>query len=522
MSAFDSSRREFLKEVGVGAAILATPGISMEGGNAVSRPNVLFIVVDQLRMECLGAYGNPDIKTPNIDRLASDGVRFENSFCPYPVCTPSRYSFLSGQYVHDHRGWDNHCTLASGIETFPRILRRAGYETASVGKMHFTPTYLDVGFDRMTVSEQDGPGRWDDDYHRYLMKNDLVDRIDIVDQRREYREHAPQEYWDTCGALVSDLPEEHHSTTWIGDRAVEALESWKEPGNHLLMASFIKPHHPFDPPAPWHEMYDPAKLESLPGWTEKCFDYDLRYSRGYFPHDQWTIQTLRRVMAYYYATISQIDHHVGRMLEFLDRQGLYDNTLIVFTADHGDYMGHRHLLLKGGLMYDSLQKVPLIIKWPGERGLNSVSKSLVSNVDLAPSICRATGCEPAESMCGEDLRTGKTDRTLVFAESQKGNQLMARSLKRKLILSDAPGKELQLFFDLEKDPSELKNVYGSEQYADEISEMAKVLTRWGAEGNRETYLNQDEKQIDQPNVPPLDLSHRDEIIEYCKRKVAAS
>ncbi|MHB1319616.1 MAG: sulfatase-like hydrolase/transferase, partial [Anaerolineae bacterium] len=189
-----------------------------------SRPNILIIHADQHRWDCLGTYGNPDIRTPHIDALAEDGVRYENSFCPFPVCTPSRYSFLSSQYVHQHLGWTNHCTLAPGIPTFPRVLRNAGYRTKAVGKMHFAPTYLDVGFEEMLLAEQDGPGRFDDDYHRWLRDEGLVDAIDIVDQRSEYREKAPRIYWDTLGALRSDLDEAHHSTTWIAERAIETLD----------------------------------------------------------------------------------------------------------------------------------------------------------------------------------------------------------------------------------------------------------------------------------------------------------
>ena len=160
------------------------------------RPNVLVLHVDQLRIDCLGVYGNPDVKTPHIDRLASDGVRYTNSLCAFPVCTPSRYSLLSGRYVHEHAGWDNRSTLSPEIATFPRTLRAAGYRTKAVGKMHFTPTYLDVGFDELLLAEQDGPGRWDDDYHRYLMRLGLVDRNDLEDQLGEYRRDAPQEYWN--------------------------------------------------------------------------------------------------------------------------------------------------------------------------------------------------------------------------------------------------------------------------------------------------------------------------------------
>jgi arylsulfatase A-like enzyme len=200
------NRRDFLKTVGLAATSQIMPKMSFAGEARPKHPNILIIHVDEHRIDCLGAYGNADIKTPHIDRLAADGVRYDNSFCPFPVCTPSRYSFLCGQYVHEHRGWTNRDTLAPDIETFPKILRAAGYRTKAVGKMHFAPTYLDVGFSELVLAEQDGPGRWDDDYHRYLMRHGLVDRNDLEDQLvREYRGYAPKEYWDTCGALVSNL-----------------------------------------------------------------------------------------------------------------------------------------------------------------------------------------------------------------------------------------------------------------------------------------------------------------------------
>ena len=136
-------------------------------------PHILLIHADQHRYDCLGAYGNPDIETPAIDALASEGVTFEHSFCPFPVCTPSRYSLLSGLYVHQHLGTTNRSTLPAGLPTLPRQLGQAGYATAAVGKMHFTPAYLDVGFQEMWLAEQDGPGRYDDDYHRWLREEGL-------------------------------------------------------------------------------------------------------------------------------------------------------------------------------------------------------------------------------------------------------------------------------------------------------------------------------------------------------------
>jgi len=517
----DLNRRHFLKTVGLAAAApLAGRCFGAAEGTA-SRPNILVIHADEHRIECLGAYGNADVKTPHIDQLAANGVRYDNSFCPFPVCTPSRYSLLSGQYVHDHCGWNNHSTLAPEIPTFPRVLRAAGYRTEAVGKMHFTPTYLDVGFSEMVLAEQNGPGRWDDDYHRYLMRHGLVDRNDLEDQLvREYRRFAPKEYWDTCGALVSNLPEEHHSTTWTAERAMETLQSWTAADAQLLMVGFIKPHHPFDPPAPWDRMYDPQKLTLLKGWIEQCLDRDLKFNRGYFPHDQWSESSLRRVMAYYYATISQIDHQVGRMIQLLKDKGLYDNTMIVYTADHGDFMGYHHMLLKGNYMYDPVVKVPLIVKWPGSRKAGTVSPRMVNNIDLTRTLCREAGCRPPAEMVGQELQDDSDGHELIFAEANNGRQVMARSRTRKLILAP-PGRE-NLFFDLEKDPQELNNRHESSAYKDEIEEMKATLTQWRCqEANPQPHLDENAPRINQPNVPPADLSHRQAIQDYYRRKMMA-
>ena len=511
-------RRTFIKSTASAAGLALAPGLAGAAPAASKRTNILVIHVDQHRIDCLGAYGNRDIQTPNIDDLAADGQRYQNSFCPYPVCTPSRYSLLSGRYVQEHRGWNNRSTLSPEIDTFPKLLRSAGYHTKAVGKMHFTPTYLDVGFDEMLLAEQDGPGRWDDDYHRYLMENNLVDRNDLEDQRSEFRRNAPPEYWDTCGAMVSNLPEKHHSTTWVADRAVESLEAWQSDASQLLMVGFIKPHHPFDPPSPWHKMYDPQRLALLPGWTPECLARDLEFNRGYFPHAELSESKLRLTMAYYYATISQIDHQVGRMLEVLRRRRLYDDTLIVYTADHGDYMGYHHLLLKGNYMYDPLVKVPLIVKWPAGERRGTVSEQMVNNIDLAPTICRAAGRPPSETMHGNDLRREASGHPLIFTEGQGGRVVMARSQSRKLILA-GPRYE-NLFFDLEKDPHEMTNRYRDPDYRVEVAEMEEALTAWRCkEPNPKAHQDPQAPQINRPNVTSRDLGHRPAIIQYYADKM---
>jgi arylsulfatase len=508
-----TDRRKFL-QVAARAGAVATLA---RGGSAFqrpARPNVLVIHNDEHRIDCLGAYGNSEIRTPALDSLAADGVRFSESFCPYPVCTPSRYSFLSGQWVHEHHGWSNRCTLRPGTETFASLLRAAGYRTKAVGKMHFTPTYLDVGFDELQLAEQDGPGRFDDDYHRYLKSLDMIDALDIQDQRSEYRAKAASDYWDTFGAQASNLPEAHHSTTWTAEQALRTLERWTPSGN-LLMVGFIKPHHPFDPPVPWDSRYNPETTSLLPGWMDEPLKADLDTNAGYFPHVKLTRAAMKRVTAYYYATISQIDFQVSRMLKLLKDRELYENTLIVFTSDHGDYMGFHHLLLKGNLMYDPVVKVPLIIKFPGDRPRGITRTSLVSTVDIAPTILGQAGLRPGGNMHGLDLGRGE-EREVLFAEGE--NQLMARTPGYKLILRTPAEKSL--FFDLQADPHELRNLFGEARHAAEIERLARAISSWRDPGIRpKPYLGETAPVVRGPNVPLPDDNHRQEMIDYFRKKM---
>lgn len=486
-------------------------------GPVNSYPNIVLIHADQHRWDCLGAYGNGDVQTPNIDALAADGARHANAFCPFPVCAPSRYSLLSGLYVHQHLGWSNHCTLPAGIDTFPKRLRNAGYRTTAVGKMHFTPTYLDVGFDEMWLAEQNGPGRYDDDYHRWLMAEGLCDRNDLEDQVDEYRQRAPASYNESKGARVSNLDEEHHSTTWIGDKALETLASWSGEGN-LLMVGFIKPHHPFDPPAPWDAMYDPRSLSLLPGWTETCFEADLDHSSGFFPHEELTEGSLRQVMALYYASISQIDHHVGRMVGLLKEKGLYDDALIIYTSDHGDYMGFHHLLLKGGAMYDPIMRVPLIFKYPRSAGAGSAPSGLTCNVDVAPTILAAAGVEEPTMMAGRDLATHPEGAPFVVGESYSRNHIMLRAGRDKLILNrDEPNSR---YYDLETDPLELDNRFSDPRCRERVDELKAMLLRWALfEAPSVCHLDDDAPRASIPNAPVRGDGQAEELEVYFRGKM---
>ncbi len=461
-------------------------------------------MADQHRWDCIGFNGNKQIKTPHLDALAADGVNYPHTICPFPVCTPSRYSLVSGQYVHQHGGYTNHCTLDPSIATYPRLLRQHGYKTKAVGKMHFTPTYLDVGFEEMELCEQDGDGRYADDYHRALVREGVVDAIDLYDQRSEYRKRAPQEYWDTYGAMTSDLPEEWHSTTWVGDRAVSTLRKWNSQSN-LLIASFVKPHHPFDPPAPWSEMYDPYQLELLPGWTESVPDYDPQHA--YFDNTSLTEASMRMIMSKYYGAVSHIDHQVGRMVEALRQLNLYDDTMILYLSDHGEYLGFHHMILKHGHPYDPLLRVPLLIKYPGNRHPGYTSDTLANLVDIAPTILQQASVQPAETMVGLNLMDEHEQREYSFSENLPSGFYTARTHTHKLIWDRDPAKSQ--FFDLLADPTELDNLIDDPASQPLIREFRSAISRWMLfDSPSALRIHEHAPVIRQPNVPDSDSVQR--------------
>lgn len=485
-----------------------------------SRPNVLLIQADQFRADCLGVAGNPDARSPNLDRLAEDGVRYRNAFCPVPLCTPSRYSLLSGLAAHQHGAWSNHSTLAPGLDTFPKALRRNGYRTTAIGKMHFTPTYLDVGYDRMELAEQHGTGRYDDDYHRELAAVGHVPVTDLLDQEPDFRARAPQSYWATYGAGRSDLPERWHTTTWIGDRAVREVGSWSGAGGHLLHVSFVKPHHPFDPPAPWDEQYDPNTLTLLPGWTDVVPEADLPYESGYFSYGRLSEPTLRRIMAHYYATISQLDHQVGRILDTLRRLDAYENTLVIFTADHGEYLGFHHLCLKHGPLYDPVVKVPLLLKPPGGERAGEVSDALVSLTDIAPTVLAACGVSPDPPLPGLDLYDEHAGRPYVVVENQfEGTEVMIRTRTHKLLLTENAARDA--FFDLAEDPHELDNRATDPAYAGPVGRLRDALCRWVLFGTMTpNHLDESAPLSPTPNAVPYDEARRGELRALFEARLA--
>jgi arylsulfatase len=449
---------------------------------ANSQPNILLILADEHRHDCVGIAGNRAVQTPHIDALGRVGTVYSQMYCTFPICTPSRYSILSGLYVRQHRGWHNRSTLSPDIDTFPKILRRAGYRTTAVGKMHLNPTYLDVGFNRMVLAEQAGIGKFDDDYHKWLRRNGQFDVLDCLDQTMEVRDRASATYWESLGTEVSSLPEEYHSTTWIGDRAIEELERWGDDDANLLTVSFIKPHHPFDAPDRWAALYDPVTTDPLPGWTAKCFEHDLVYrDNHHFNPATISDPAIRGATAMYYAMISQIDNQIGRMMAQLEARGMYDNTMVIYTSDHGEYLGFHHLITKGNRMYDPIMRVPCIIKRPEESFTDkleppNINDRMFSLIDLFPTILGMASRPVPDHRSGIDMMTHPRGRAAVFGEVYEGREYMVRTGEYKLLSHCDPSQSL--LFDLKNDPLELHNRIDDDRYHGHMSDLAKALNRW--------------------------------------------
>jgi len=441
-------------------------------------PNVLLILADQHRHDVLGLAGNPDVRTPHLDALASDAVHYTHAFCPYPVCTASRYSLLTGQYVHQHGAASNHSSIHPAAPTFPRTLQNAGYRTAAVGKQHFTPTYADVGYQEMFLAEQNGSGRLDDDYHRDLKQAGYVDAIDMIDQLHNHRANAFPGYWANIGAAPDTLPDALNDTNWIANRALAQLDQWTPKQPSLLTVGFIKPHHPPNPPRQYWDLYNPEQLTLLPGWAEQPLPSDLTFSRGYFPHDKLTEAGMRQFMRGYYGCVTHIDHCVGQMIQLLKAKGLYDNTVIIYTSDHGDYLGYHHMALKSGHLYEPLIRVPLLIRHVRDVGRGIKSDTLTSTVDLATTILAEAGLPRPVPMAGRDLALPPAEPQVVMAErsTADGRLYMVRDRRFKLIYRQQP--EDCLLFDLETDPHEFTNLYHETEYASIIDRLKAQLSHW--------------------------------------------
>jgi len=397
----------------------------------MTQPNILLITTDQHNAEILGCAGNPVVRTPNIDRLAAGGMVFDAAFTSCPICTPARTSIFTGQYGQRHGVTYNinirqdrpapphHTGLAADATAFPKVLAAHHYHTSLIGKLHAKQAGVkNFGLRLMKLAEGKGQfvgfGAPPDDYRRYL----------------KARGH-PGDVWRTWelpayareGFVTCPIPEEDYIDAWTASVATEHLQRVEPP--FFSWVSFSSPHTPWDPPRPYDMMYSPSEVpfparrrgeleEKHPDWVDRLAktkpacptgsqnpdaEGGIERAYGRFSDDQ-----VRGMLAAYYGLTSLIDAQVGSLLSVLEGRGLRESTLIVFTADHGDYLGNNWAFYKYDALYDSLVRVPFIVNWPGHVAAGNRRRELVSLIDLAPTFLEAAGARPVDPVDGRSLR----------------------------------------------------------------------------------------------------------------------
>lgn len=482
----------------------------------MSRKNVLFITSDQQHWFTLGLQ-NPEVKTPNLDRLAASGTLFNRSYTVNPTCTPTRASWITGTYPSQHGAYSLGTKLMENVPVVGDNFIDAGYRTCLIGKAHFQPLKSTEEF----PSLESYPIMQDLDFWKnYSDKFYGFQDIELA-RNHTHEAHVGQHYalwmeekgFDTwrehfvapTGTREPtkgtwEIPEEYHYNTWIAERTNARLEEYKNNNeNFYLWASFFDPHPQYLVPEPWDKMYDP-KLLSVPKMKpgehdknpphfqktqeqEPSFkDYveeDGNGMHGFHSHLH-NDDELAQDIATYYGMISLMDKYIGKMLDKLDELDLTKETLVVFTTDHGHFYGHHGLIAKGAFHYEDMVKVPLIASMPGVIPAGKESDNIQSHVDIAPTMLAAAGIDIPRTMTGKNALpewSGAVEQTRDHAIVENHHQPTTVHCKTYVdkrykitVYYNQPYGEL---WDLEKDPGEYNNLWddpGSQQLKAELTQ----------------------------------------------------
>lgn len=482
--------------------------------------NFLFIITDQHRADHLGCYGNTIVQTPNIDGIAAGGKRWERFYVANPICMPNRASIMTGRMSSLHGARHNGIPLSRDHTTFVELLKDAGYRTGLIGKSHLqsftglpaTNRYEpdpDLHTPREELRDAYKRNRHSRDYDLEVvpewdrplaerMKSDFYG-FEHVEIAADHGDAASGDYLLWARAQVPDfdrlvgsenalpdnrikapqawrtaVPEELYSTSWIADRAQAWLaERAGEENPFFLQMSFPDPHHPFTPPGKYWDMYDPNDIP-LPASFGKGDLPPIRAMReamenGTDPRDNQnpfmvTEDEARALIALTYGSITMIDDAIGRVLAQLEASGLADNTVVIFTTDHGDYMGDHGLMLKLLLHYQGTIRVPFIWQDPARPGNGDVETGLGSSIDISSTILARAGVQAFNGIQGRDLLfSDPPEAVIVEEDSQREIIGFERPQRIRTIVTDRyrmslrQGEDWHELYDLDADPLELDN-----------------------------------------------------------------
>lgn len=453
------------------------------------RPHILFILTDQQRADCLGCAGHRLLKTPNLDRLATESVRFSHAFTTSPLCAPARLSLITGLYPHNSNLWSNDEDLPVTADTYVKRLRAEGYRTATIGKNHlheienidffaYEEFMHRIGFDDVYET----PGTWgniggDNVYIRHLRRHGLHE---VLSRYLAELEAKP----DQVRRFIAEplpIPAELYLDTFLGDVAVQYLREYDYAEPSFLFVGFQGPHEPWDVPEKYYRLYDcdqiPDPIPEMPNgdWLPERSRRYQRWAQYYQPERP---RALKEISASYFGKISLIDDSVGKIVDAYRRKGWWEKTVVVFASDHGEMLGDLGRLSKS-VCYDSAIRVPLMMRTPGRQAAGVVSDSFVETIDLYATLLELTGCEPAERKDSLSLvpllnAPAASLRRDVLAEVHVHTMLRTREWK---LVVGRDGLSLQLF-DLRADPHEQCNLVGHPEYRQQELEMrSQLLTR---------------------------------------------
>jgi arylsulfatase len=464
-----------------------------EPGPTAGRPNVLFIVSDQHNAKVLGHEGHPDVQTPHLDRLAAEGVRFTGCITANPICTPSRVSFLSGQFCHNHGYYGLEGPGPRGLPTVLGHFRRAGYRTAAIGKIHCPAGWVEADSDCFHDTCGCSVGGRSPEYAAYLAERGLTE-LEDHGGLAEFGARGMQ----TVEGRPSKVSYEDGQEGWSVRTGIEFMQQCGAEGRPFIAhVSLPKPHQCYTPAQRFWDLYDEANLTLPPN-----ADYDmagkaphLRGAAGNWRTGNWTLFEPRtfeagrlRKLHGYLGNVSHVDHAVGELLTWLDASGVAEDTIVVYTSDHGDYACEHGIMEKApGICADAITRVPLIFRWPGRFPAGHAARETVQTVDLASTLAALAGLEPLQTADGVDLapmlggEPGDASRVGVtecpWSKSIRKGKYRLVYYPRRMFVEEYPDGFGELY-DLEQDPWEMRNLYFEPQHADVVQALTRDLLDW--------------------------------------------
>ena len=477
-----------MKTTFLGAVLI---GWSVAAVGAERPPNILFFHADQHNARVMGCAGHPDVKTPTLDRLAATGVLFQRAYCQAGICTPSRTSLMTSLYPRTtgvlwNSAQDNGQVHAGvRIEPMAAWFKNHGYRTAAFGRRHLADA-ADVGWTR-TGSTYDR--RSDESYQDWLRE---TGRYDAFKKDSDFKNME-------LNSHVTQLPAEATEEAWMARKTTAFIRQAAQDGQPFFCwVPFLHPHHPYTPLPQFHRLYDPAKL-TLPANLHESLENLPPFIRGFRSgeNNPWCLgraakddSVFRRFLACYYGCVSQVDDSIGQILLALEATGQLDNTIILYTADHGDFAAYHGLAEKfpwAHNMYEEILRVPFIISWPARLRKGDVRQDLVEETDIYPTLLELTGIEAPKdyAMVGRSLaptltRGEAAGRRYAFSENSVMATVIGERYKLGVFVVEQPGNYPDMLFDRIADPLEVRNLCGRPEAAAVEKELRGVLAAWMA------------------------------------------